>query len=84
MTIPPTYGDPVFAKALALTRQPETCRLLCERLLWYAEDRDIARAVRDVLAETAPVDLSMTQLVERLAQLEAERAHFLDPNRPGE
>ena len=80
----PSAEAHLYTQALAVTNDPEWCRELCRALLYRADWTDIAQAMLSVDKLKAREQLAGHAYVTRLAELEAERAKFLDPNRPGE
>jgi hypothetical protein len=63
---------------------PRYCRIICRYLLDIAPDERIADALRHLVDVRHILGDTKDEYVTRLAELEMERARFLDPNRPGE
>lgn len=76
--------ETVVDRALRLAQNPNMSRLLAMMLTQYTTTADLWFVVRRLELSMGRTDLRMHEHVSQLAELEAERARFLDPNRPGE
>jgi hypothetical protein len=72
----------IMASALAQERQP--AHLLVTLLVANLSDRDLAQVIREVVGSFHRMPAYEPSVQRLVAQLEAERPQFFDPNRPGE
>lgn len=80
----PSPEADLYTKALAVTNDPEWCRDLCRALLYRASWSAISEALLSIEKLRARETLTGHPLATRLAELEMERARFVDPDRSGE
>jgi len=78
------HFDSLLHKALAHAQDPQAARVMLTHLLCYAQLRHVQDALDKVHALEALQRTDWRAAGVRLAELEAERVNFLDPNRPGE
>jgi hypothetical protein len=80
----PSDDSALYQRALEIGHDPEWSGYLLSRLLYRAPMDQIREAVIDVDLAKARETPGTHAYVTRMAQLEAERAKFLDRNHPGE
>jgi hypothetical protein len=63
---------------------PTYCRIVARHLLMFQTHQQCVDALQHLVEVEEILGQNMHEFVSRLAELERERAKFLDPNHPGE